>query len=482
MDNTAQSTPPHERLALTHAAFVIIASSWMLGGIGTTGEWIVAALAAPAFALLFAEARVRIRAGDREGILRLARWSAPLFALAVFVLISALNPSHREAFIYDGYVLRPVPHITWLPSSANPAGSLRLLACFGSLAATGLSLAFCVQSRSAIRTLMLVLALHALVLAVMGTLQRQTHATGPIFGTVPAVNPAWFATFLYHNHWGAFAVLHVGATLALVFHSLRHPPVRGWLHGPGPLLGLVAATIAATAPLSSSRSTTALMALLGLCAAGFAIRHLRRVARRQGSSRSALTGGIALFLITLTGIGFVAYQSREVIATRVQATLRQIADLKSGTAIYTRADLYTDTWHMAADRPVFGWGLESYGPIFLHYSTFKPGRDGLMNTFIDAHSDWLQSLAEIGFVGTALLLACALVPLVETLRPRRLSAFSGWLLGACALVAAYAWVEFPFANPAVVATWWICFFAAIRTLQLSPTSGDSSAPDSAPSA
>lgn len=481
MEKNSQSTPPHERLALTHAALVVIASAWMLGGIGTLGEWIVAGLAAPAFALLFAETRVRIRAGDREGVFRLARWGAPLLALAVFVIISALNPSHREAFLYDGYVLRPVPHITWLPSSANPAGSIRLLACFGSLAATGLSLAFCVQSRSALRTLMLILSLHALVLAVMGTLQSQTNATGPVFGTVPAVNSAWFATFLYHNHWGAFAVLHVAITLALIFYSLRRPPVRGWLHGPGPLLAIVAATIAATAPLSSSRSTTVLMALLGLCAAALAFRQLRRISRRHGSPRSAILGGIAFFLITLSGIGLAAYQSREVIATRVQATLRQIADLQSGTAIYTRADLYADTWRMAADRPVFGWGLETYGPIFLGYSTFKPGRDGLMNTFIDAHSDWLQSLAELGFVGTALLIAFAFFPLFETLRPRRLSAFSGWLLGGCTLVAAYAWVEFPFANPAVVATWWICFFAAIRTVQLSPSGGEPvSSPSPAP--
>ena len=472
MGNTATYTPPHERLALTHAAFVVVACAWLLGGIGTRSEWIVAALASPAFLLLFAELRARIRAHDRDGVHRMARWVSPLLGLSVLIIISALNPSHREAFIYDGYVLRPVPHLTWVPASANPAGSLRILACFGSLLATGLSVAFCVQSRSALRTLMLVLALHALGLSVIGTLQSQTHATGPIFGAFPAVNSAWFATFLYHNHWGAFAVLHVSATLALVFHSLRQPPVRGWLHGPGPLLGVVAATVAATAPLSSSRSTTVLMGLLILCATCLAFRHLLRVSRRRGSPRSALIGGGLLLLLTTTVTGLISYQSREIIHTRIAATLKQISDLQSGDAIYTRADLYADTWRMAADRPVFGWGLETYGPIFLHYSTFKPGRDGLINTFVDAHSDWLQSLAEIGFVGTALLIACAAIPLAETFRPRRVSAFSGWLLGGCALIAAYAWVEFPFANPAVVATWWICFFAAIRTLQLSPTGND----------
>lgn len=470
-----------ERLALVHAGLVVIVSAWLLGGMGPIGEWIVAALAAPSLALLISEARARRAAGDRSGCRRMLRWAAPLICLALWVVVSALNPSHRPAFIYDSYVLRPVEHIRWLPASANPAGSLRILACLGGLAATGLALAFCVQSRRALRGLILVLSLHALALAVLGTLQHQTGATGPFFGAHPKVNDAWFATFLYHNHWGAFAVLHAAATLGLVFHSLRHPPARGWHQGPGPLLALVSLLIAATAPLSSSRSATLMMLVLAGVAAGFATLHAWRSARRRRSSgagllRLALVGG----LLAAAG-GLVAFQSREIIAVRVAATREQIAKTASGSISYTRLDLYADTWSMAADQPVFGWGLESYGSLFLNYSRFKPGRDRLMNTFVDAHSDWLQSLAELGFGGTALLLAFGLVPLAETFRLTRLSALPGWLLGGCTLIAAYAWVEFPLACPAVVATWWMLWFAALRTLQLTPGSNQS-ASDPSPAA
>lgn len=468
---SSRAHAPHltrERLALVHAALVVIASAWLLGGMGPRGEWIVAAVAAPAFALLFAEARSRRRSGDRPGFRRLLRWIAPLGALAAFVILSALNPSHRPAFLYDGHVLRPVPHVAWLPASANPAGSLRLLACFGGLAATGLALAFCVQSRHALRALVLALSLHALALAVFGTLQQQTGAAGPFFGAVPRVNSAWFATFLYHNHWGAFAVLHVAATLALVFHSLRHPPDRGWLHGPGPLLALAALLVAVTAPLSTSRSTTVLMLALALAGAVAALRHAARSARRRASRRAGLLRVAALAGLLAAAAGLVAFQGRDIIAARLATTREQLATLQQSGPGYTRADLYADTWRMAADKPAFGWGLESYGSVFLNYSRFKPGPDGLMNTFVDAHSDWLQSLAEIGFVGTALLLAVALLPLAETLRLARLSSFSGWLLAGCALVAAYAWLEFPLACPAVVATWWILWFSAIRAVQLTP--------------
>ena len=457
-----------ERLSLALAALVVIASAWLLGGMGARGEWIVAALAFPAFGLLFAEGRARRLAGDRAGLRRLLRWIAPLAGLAVFVTISALNPSHRAAFIYDGFVLRPVPHIAWLPASANPAGSLRLLACFGGLAATGLALAFCVQSRRALRGLVLVLSLHALVLAVMGTIQRETGAAGPFFGAVPRVNTAWFATFLYHNHWGAFAVLHAAATLALVFHSLRHPPDRGWLHSPGPLLAFAALLLAANATLSTSRSTSDILLAMAAAALVVALRHALRSARRHRSSRAGLVRVGLIFAIIAAAAGLVAFQSREVIAARLAATRQQISALEAGSVHYTRADLYADTWRMAADRPLFGWGLESYGPIFLNYCRFTPGSDRLMNTFEDAHSDWLQSLAELGGAGTALLLAFGLLPLGEILRSARLSEFPAWLLAGCALVAAYAWVEFPLACPAVVATWWVLWFAAIRALQLTP--------------
>ncbi len=474
--STSESAIDRQKFAVAHGAFMVVASSWLLGGIGPTAEWIMAGISAPAYVVLFLEARARRAAGDRAGFRRLLRWAAPLLALGILAVVSALNPSHRQAFLYDGLVLRPVPHLAWLPSSANPAGSLRIFACLAGLAASGLAIAFCVHSRRALRGLVLGLAINALVIAVVGTLQRQTGASGPYFGAVPRANPAWFGTFLYHNHWGAFAVLHTAATLGLVFHSLRHPPARGWPYGPGPMLALVALIIAITAPLSSSRSSTALMLLLGLAATAGALLEAFRSGRRRRSSRAGLLrAGIALGALGLAA-GAAFWQSREIIAARAATTVRQIAELRAGASGYSRADLYADTWRMAADRPVFGWGLESYGRIFLDYCRFKPGSDGLMNTFEDAHSDWLQSLAETGLVGTALLLAFGLLPLVESFRPRHLTSLAGWLLAGCALVAAYAWVEFPFANPAVVASWWLFWFAALRTLQLTPSSTSSAPP------
>lgn len=480
---SAQRLPSRETLVVAHAALVIAGLSWCLGGMGPNGDRLAALLASPSLAFLFFEARDRLRAGDRAGLRRLARWSAPMLLLALLVVVSAFNPSYRTATIDQTEVLRPARHLAWLPSSANPAGGLRTLASLGLLYATGLSLAFCVHSRGALRALLAALTVNSVALSVLGTLQRQTHATGPFFGAIVPANPSWFATFHYYNHWGAFAALHAAAALALVFHSLRRPPKRGWFHGSGPLLAGAALLVAATGPLSGSRSATLLCGGLLLLAFALALPRIAgraspaaapaRRSRRFSAGRAALVGALAF-----AALAFVFWQSRDILAPRLEQSREQLAGIRSGSEKFGRALLYADTWRMAADRPVFGWGLESYGRVFVLYDSAPPDVNGVRNVFIDAHSDWLQALAETGFVGAGLLLAAALIPLVETFRTSRIDALSGWLLGVCALVAAYAWVEFPLACPAVVATWWLLFFTAVRVLQLTPAreSAASSAP------
>ncbi len=467
--------PPRELFALTHAATTVLLASWLLGGMGARGEWLVALIASPAWLVLALEARDRMRLRDRGGLLRMARWAAPLLALGGFAILSALNPSHAVGLLGGVEVLRPIPHLEWLPASANPTGSLRIFACLGGLACVGLNLAFCVQSRRSLRLLVLTLSIHALFLAVVGTLQRQGGADGPWFGRAAAVNEAWFSTFLYHNHWGAFAVLHVAATFAGIFHALRHPEIRGWHHTPGPLLALTALLIAATAPLSTSRSATLLMAVLCAAAAVSALLHARRRARRSGRAPSRWIPGLTGLFIAGGGL-LVFQQSGDILSARAAKTIDQVTAIKLGQARYGRPELYIDTWRMAAEKPAFGWGLESYGPVFLRFSTFKPGSDGLMNTFEDAHSDWLQSLAEVGWVGTLLLVLMGLVPLAETWRKGGPPVFTGWLLAGCALIALFAWIEFPFACPAVVGAWWIFFFSGLRNWQLAPGPTESSSP------
>jgi O-antigen ligase len=93
------------------------------------------------------------------------------------------------------------------------------------------------------------------------------------------------------------------------------------------------------------------------------------------------------------------------------------------------------------------------------------------STYVEAHSDWLQALAETGLVGTALLILSGALPLFYLSRGALRRSLPGWSLLGCGLVALYAWVEFPFGNGAVMIAFWAVFFAALRYAELLPQSG-----------
>jgi O-antigen ligase len=102
----------------------------------------------------------------------------------------------------------------------------------------------------------------------------------------------------------------------------------------------------------------------------------------------------------------------------------------------------------------------------IYNSAPDPGPGGWKPFYSEAHNDWLQCLAEVGFVGTGLLVLLSLAPLwsvswrrVESLMPR-------YLLAGCALVALYAWAEFPFANPSVMIAFWFSLYLAAAYARL----------------
>ena len=219
--------------------------------------------------------------------------------------------------------------------------------------------------------------------------------------------------------------------------------------------------LAATAPLSASRSCTLLMALL---LASSLLLWIARLARRhrthQASLLRPLSAALVVLALALAGIGFLA---RDTIAARFDLSREQVATMRTQGSIGARMTLYHDTWQMARDRIWFGWGLGSYPYLFAIYNTQEPNpQDHLPIFYSEAHSDWLQSAAENGLIGTALLGLCGLVPLWALRSVRLRNPLVLYLFGGCGLLLIYAWIEFPFGNVAVVLTWWLCFFCAVR--------------------
>lgn len=438
----------------------MIGTAWAYGGNANWVRDVAAAWGSLGVVITF----MAVRASKR----RHQRWPKPLlwlWPLALFnlvVLASLFNPSFTELTdgVRDFYVPgESRPH--W-PSTARPDLSLRALWFFDATYLSCFNLVLTLRQRRAIRYLLLAVLANAVLLAIYGTIQKLVGAESIYFAGPKAVQPYFFASFIYHNHWGAFTLLMMALALGLVFQSVRQSATRDFWHSPGPVAFVAVLLLAASIPLSGSRSCTVLAGVFLLGALLHWLVVFMRRAHQRPVSKLLLA---AAALVGLTTTGFFAYDlARPMIDKRLDDTYEQIEKVRANPGASTRFRLYRDTWLLAQDKPWFGWGMASFPTAFYLRNSQRFPVPGLSNEihFHDAHNDWLQSLAEVGFVGTALLGLCALVPAISRRRILFDSPLTTYLCVGLALLLLYAWAEFPFGNRAVVVTFWVFFFAAVH--------------------
>lgn len=453
-----------EKLVFWHVIILIVGLAWAFGGQAPWARMALRLWGSVGITLFISCAGVR---GLRTNPAIRELWPFLLFDL--IVALSCLNPSFKS-IVRDGetYLALITPPHEWLPSSARPDLSWRELWQLNGIVLSLYNLRLAMRSRRIIRNLLYVAILNAAVLAVFGTFQKLVGAPGLWFGLVPSPQKYFFATFVYHNHWSAFNLLNLGICLALLFHHLRRSGHRDIWHSPVVLIGFGAFLLTITAPLSASRSGTALATLFIFGAgAHFLVRLVRSRRARHESAAPPVIAAAAAALLAIAVIGFLA---RNVVRHRTAITIEQLTQIRQDDGLNTRFTLYRDTWELALRKPWFGWGLETYGDVFRIFNT-QPTvlRGGIKPYYREAHNDWLQSLAEVGFVGTGLLILTGMLVLRHIRWWRPDSLIVGYLLASCGLILAYAWVEFPFANPSVLVGFCFNLFAAVRYIEFDPT-------------
>ncbi len=446
-----------ERLTLIHVGMLGLLVTWAFGGAAPWARTLVAAWASLGAVITLAALRLRAGRARRSPL----AWLWPVAALNGLVLLSCLNPSFElkhygpEALLaYTG-----ARHAA-LPSTAHPATSLAHLWLFDAIYLACFNLALLVQHRRALRLLILVLVGNGALLAVFGTFQHLV-SDGLYFGLVPSPNTRCFATFVYGNHWSAYVALLLAAGTGLAFHFWRREVDLGLSRSPVIVGVLGLFLIAITPALAGSRAGILLVLVVGLAAAA---RGLRRVVRDRRQHGEPVAGPVtAGLLVAGLAIGSAAYLGEDALQERWHDTTGQ---WRSGL-LAERLQLYADTWRIAAQQPAFGWGLGCYDKVLLlvRPRPLEANRQ-YEHSYVDAHSDWLQALAEIGWLGTALVGLTVVLPLRSVSRGHLRSNVTAYLLGGCGLVLLYAAVEFPFGNPAVVVTWWICFFSGLQYARL----------------
>lgn len=455
-----------EWIVFVHTSALVVFISWAFGGATGWARETIGWAGCGGLLILIA---ALLSPQARQGISRPALlWMLPFAGLVALVAASAFNPSFAPRQFGETTVYVAREHARFWPSSARPDLLWPELLMYAGCFFAAMNIAVFVHRRRVIRWLLLVIALNAFALSIMGTAQKLLGES-IYFGAVQSPNLFWFATFVYHNHWGAFIVLSLGAVTALVSHQLRHIGATWELWRTPALSGVVAALfIAATLPLSGSRSSSLLAAVLLVVVTARWLLRLIANRRRHGEASGWLVGGV----LAATVLAAVAiYQlGRDMITTRLETTLNQVQTMREQGSIGERAALYHDTWRMAQDRWWTGWGLESFGTVFSNYDSQESYRRHPPTHYEDAHSDWLQSLAEVGVIGTALLLLTGILPLIAVFRHGTNGELTFPLWLSCGLLLLYACIEFPLANPAVVFVFWLLFFSAVRYTLLTTSS------------
>lgn len=389
-------------------------------------------------------------------------WLLPGLLLALWVLVGSFNPSFTVISYYEQLVYRPTEPIGWLPSSAVPAETRRELLLLLGIFLSAFNLALNTERREPIKQLFGVIGLNTMLIAVIGTLQKLSEAEG-ILWFISSPNPQFFGTFIYHNHWGAYALMNVALLVGLSLWIYEERAPRGFTHSPG-MLSIVGAILVLIAiPVSSSRSCTALAAVILLFSTGHFAWRLHR--------RKRLTPQTSVLLLTLlAAVGFASFIVAErVIMQRLRETHKQfVTDPTNKRYLKGRELVYADTLRMIGDKPVAGWGLQSFYLVHKRYSTVPRGDDGRMQVYRNTHSDWLQTAAETGLVGLGLSLVTFLTPLVWVRRRLNSDQVAVFTRVGCVLVLGLALVEFPLQNPAVILLFASLLYGGCRLALLSP--------------
>ncbi len=447
----ADFVPASEGWSVALGAAIVIFSSWAFGGvIDWTQNWILG-LALAGLPLVYLRYRE-----FRE----FSPWPfVPALLWILFVGLACFNPSHVRA-PNGGWVQR-MGWRPWLPTTADVDRTLadgRVWLAAMLLAATLTAL---LNRSFSGRRLWGVLALNGFALAVTGTFFHFSGAK-QLLGVMQGPEETYFfATFFYKNHWAAFGALSAICSLALALQATPQalsgdPGARGralLFAGMG-LLTIV------TLPLPGSRSGALLAACIALAFVGTAL----WLIVRSGSASGAVRRWVAV-LTFLAGAGIVAFGAQAYApraAVDLQRTRQQLNRALDGASLDMRMPVSRDTWRMARERPWFGWGPGCYEIVFpIFQGPYLRRPDGrALARFEFAHNDWLQLLAEAGFTGAALFLVPAAV--LGGRNWRRAGTAGRFALGGCALLAAYAWIDFPFHNPAIVMLWVVLLATAHR--------------------
>ncbi|MDQ8208220.1 O-antigen ligase family protein [Coraliomargarita sp. SDUM461003] len=369
---------------------------------------------------------------------------APWLLFDILFTHALFNPNF--ATIYNNLFSPLLPleyNIAW-PTTPNPERSRLFLQFLIGLQLMTLNLIYTGSPRQQIRHCLAAIFLSGAALAVIGGLMKLTGSREFLW-LIELREPAAYATFFYKNHWAYFALLAAGCGMALFHNTYAKEKHSGHLPEKSIGIALLILVILISIPLAEARGAS-------LVAIPLMIAFILSITRPLHKHGTKLALSITLCLLILTGLGLYQVAKPQIIRAQ-QRSHSQIEAAKHGNFHdVKRLALYRDCWSMFRDRPYWGWGIGSFihihpiyaGPEFYEINAAYP------IAYEFTHNDYLQALAEMGLVGSLLLLSPFVCLLIGSHKKAKwLNKISPWLLSATCAVMIAASFDMALAAPAI---------------------------------
>jgi O-antigen ligase len=216
-----------------------------------------------------------------------------------------------------------------------------------------------------------------------------------------------YGPFVNHNHYAGLMEMLVPVPLVFAFSKYAHGRKR-WI------AAAAAAFMGATISLSGSRG--------GMAAFSFEMALFFWFLFRERTRSGVVLVLSAFLLVALASVAWIG-------GTEVTDRISTISSHKqSDLGSDIRFAIYRDSLHMFVQRPLAGWGLDTFADVYPQFRTFYTNQ-----TVNRTHNDYLELLTETGLSGFAI----GMWFLVAALRPaiRKARTWSADVNGSVALAA-----------------------------------------------
>jgi hypothetical protein len=334
------------------------------------------------------------------------------------------------------FVQLEIPRQSWHPVSMSAETAWPTVLGFGAIYIVAVGLFIVPKSRAFFERLMPCLCISAVLVALLGYIQTGLDTTMPLL-TKGTGAEDFFGFFPYDGHWAAFAILWTCACISMALLTTRYEDSPAFVQSSAPWYLTGGTLLGASAFLVEARWPAAILMLT--YASMMMLVSVHFFSASKDPHRKTIGGLSGLVATGMFAAGL--YRIFQPVSNPdVSEHLRQAA------------------WEMFRDRPLFGWGMDSFGHILPFY-----GSDLLLaGNYERAGCDALQLLAELGIVGIIPSIILVAFLTGRYLRKRHNIQFTNHLFTGLVATALLAFLDSPFMSPAVFYSFVLLLFVALR--------------------